>query len=55
MKNFINEVDEEEDYCYGNDDYGEHDECRFFFFSLLCLNGEIIIPSKILVLIDFSP
>ena len=30
MKNFINEA--EEDYCYGNDDYGEYDEGRNFFF-----------------------
>ena len=35
MKNFINEAEEEEDYCYGNDDYGEYDEGRIFFSSFL--------------------
>ena len=33
MKNFINKAEEEEDYCYGNDDYGEYDEGRIFFSS----------------------
>ena len=32
MKNFINEAEEEEGDCYGNDDYGEYDEGRNFFF-----------------------
>ena len=32
MKNFINEAEEEEDDCYGNDDYGEYDEGRNSFF-----------------------
>ena len=43
MKNFINEADEEEDYCYGNDDYGEYDEGRIFFFFLVLLNKKLLI------------
>ena len=42
MKNFINEAEEEEDDCYGNDDYGEYDEGRnSFFFSSFAVSGHL--------------
>ena len=42
MKNFINEAEEEEDYCYGNDDYGEYNEGKnFFFFSSFAVAGHL--------------
>ena len=42
MKNFINEAEEEEGDCYGNDDYGEYDEGRnFFFFSSCAVSGHL--------------
>ena len=42
MKNFINEAEEEEGDCYGNDDYGEYDEGRnFFFFSSFAVWGHL--------------
>ena len=43
MKNFINEAEEEEDDCYGNDDYGEYDEGRnSFFFSSFAVSGHFV-------------
>ena len=43
MKNFINEAEEDEGDCYGNDDYGEYDEGRNFFFLVLLRCGDIFV------------